>query len=519
MTAKLKQQINELAQKGQHKEVYQLLKQAIEQDNFDEAILYQASVYAFRLMNYEDAITYMEKLLKQTNDDPRYVAGAVDLFLHAGLGKRAIELQNKLEISGSPEQMYKLAMLHYRIFDFESAKTVFEQLSKLAPNSAQVEGMLADMSHGKGDFSDAINKYQQILSYEPTNEAALYGLVKSTKFKQVDNAVIESANAILDNTTITKGAKSQVHYSLAKMYDDCGDTDNAWSHYTQANKLQAEVEPHDAAELEKQIELIKKVFTPELQSKFADSGQKQASPIFIVGMPRSGTTLLEQVLENTGVICGAGESLAFNKGLNRRFFDIEYPAQIDKAPPEMFELMGQDYLDFIANNHVKGDLRTVDKLPGNFLNLGTLKLMFPNMKVINLVRNKMDNALSIFFQYFSNSMTFTTDFNHILHYREIYESTMAHWREQFPENIYDLHYEDFVGDFDNQTRALFEFLELEWTDQVKDFVNSKNVVTTPSSWQVRQGINKNAIGRFEKYREKVEAVLDKQQLTDNKPLI
>ena len=492
-----KNKINQLFEAGNHQAAYQLLTSYVTEYPQDSSAVYQLAVWAYKSMDWQRANELMGQLLTLP-DAKKYYHVVVDYYVQTSDLKSAIKYQKQVTHNNDTQALFKLAMLYFKFFDFENAEKTFNQLLSIVPNDPQILGTIADIEHGNGQFSQAIKKYKQILTIDPNNEAAFNGIIKSTKFKYIDSELEVIAEKILQSSSTTPEQKAQVHISLGKMYDDCKDYKKAWHNFSQGNDIHAKLFPFSTQDLDKQVSEIKSSFTKTL-FEGEQTGDDSFSPIFIIGMPRSGTTLLEQVLESTGVLCGVGESPALNKAINRRLYNIKYPIETNQASEQTFKDMANDYVDYIANCHVNGSKRSVDKLPGNFLHLGLLKKMFPNAKFVNMTRNKWDCCLSIYFQMFSNTMSFTTDISNIEHFHDVYHDIMAYWQQLFPENIYHLSYEKLVNNFKGETQSLFEFLELAWSDDVTNFVNSKNSVHTPSSWQVRQGINNKAVGRSEHY--------------------
>ena len=499
-------QLNEiiaLAKENKGHQALAELKKYLSQHSQDQQALFYASLWCFQSMDWDGAEQYMEALLTLAPNNIEYLNNALGMYMNMSNVKKAITYQEQI-IALSPnnaEQLYNLAVLYHRLNDFDKALKILKELHHQYPNNVQVIGVIADIIHGFGKFEQAINYYRLILSIDKFNESAFNGIIKSIKFKEVDQDLLVLAKQMLASAQVSDEAKAQVYISLGKMYDDCKLYQQAWEYFTQGNNLQHKLFPHNKQAVEQQVAIIKQAFTKELLANTKTVGDSEAKPIFIVGMPRSGTTLLEQVLEHSGKTCAGGESLALNKAINREFYNIRYPDELAKVSAETYQNLAKHYLNYFKNCHIHGDLRTIDKLPGNFLHLGLLKKMFPNIKIINLSRNKLDCSLSIFFQMFANHMTFTTNMENIFHFHQIYKTIMEYWQSLFAENIYNLSYEDFVNDFENKTKELYEFLELDWNENVGNFIDSRNSVQTPSSWQVRQGINNKSVGRSRHYQE------------------
>jgi len=505
MNQNIKNRLAELVRKNQQDKALVIITEYIKENPKDKNALLKASVLGFQLMDWDVAEKMMKKLSALVSeDDVGHWKRASDFYYKIGKLDKALECQRKIVGKNNPEELYKLGILYFKYFDFENAHKTFSKLNSEVPNEPQVLGILADIEHGNGEFVTSIEMYKKILKLEPVNDAAFNGIAKSTKFNHVDKELSDLAENILNSSQIPLEAKAQIHFSMGKMMNDCKLYYQAWEHYSKGNAIQSKLYPYLPELVENQVKEIQSIFVKELYLSKNDLGKNDCTPIFIIGMPRSGTTLLEQVLGTTGLLCEAGESLALNKAINKQFYNLKYPSELNRVDDDMFRRLADDYLSYLKHCHLNGDKRTVDKLPGNFLHLGILKKMFPNMKVINLMRNKKDCCLSVYFQMFANHMTFTNDLNAISHFYDIYSNMMEYWKQLFPDNIFDLSYEDLVSDFESQTKDLFSFLLLDWNENIQDFVNSRNSVHTPSSWQVRQGINTKAIGKSNRYTEYLE---------------
>lgn len=496
------EKIVELAKKGQGSEALEQLKEFVKESPNDVQALFMLASWSFQSMNWQDAEYYMERLVNSEPNNLNFLTNIVGMYMKMSNYKKAIKYQVQI-VGINPENLenrYNLGMLYHRIFDFDNALKEFNFVHEQAPNNTQVLGVIADMTHGSGDFEEAKLYYKKILQIDPFSDAAINGIVKSSKYSLESEEILTYASKLLDSSKVKKESKAQVYLSLAKMYDDCKLYDEAWKNYCLGNEIMVKLYPFDAASLQNQIKQIKAVFNAPFFNDSTKIGDVEHSPIFIVGMPRSGTTLLEQILEHSGETCAGGESIALNAAINREFYNIRYPDELNKADSDIYLKLADDYLTFFKNCHLDGDKTPLDKLPGNFLHLGLIKKIFPNVKIINLTREKDDCTLSIFFQMFAKHMSFTTDLKSIGEFYDIYLDIMRYWNSLFPENILNINYEDLVSDFESNTKKIYSFLNIEWNESVGNFVNSKNSVQTPSSWQVRQGVNTKSIGRSANYR-------------------
>jgi tetratricopeptide (TPR) repeat protein len=489
-----------LAKQGEKEQALKEIELFIENHPSDEQALYYASAWNFQAMHWEVAEQFMVQLVDLKPNNMNYLQNIIGMYMNMSNIKKAIDYQKKLLklTNNDMSQQYQLALMYHKLFDFENALQILNEIEKNASENVQVLGVIGDILHGFGKFSQAISYYERILRLDSFNEAAFNGIIKSKKFTEADDELLKLSDKLLNSNHLSEEAKAQVYKGLGKMYDDAKIYDKAWECFHKGNEIQSGLFPYNHQAVINQVETLKKSFTKTLMDN-GEHSSTASSPILIVGMPRSGTTLLEQLIENTGKICAGGESPALNKAINRRLYAVRYPDEISQITSDMYNQLSSDYSNYFKNCHINGEHRSVDKLPGNFFHLGLLKKMFPNIKIINLSRNKYDCCLSIYFQMFANHMSFTTKIEDISRFYDVYEDIMGYWNDLFPENIFNLSYEDLVQNFELKTKELYTFLDLEWTEKIGDFAKSKNSVQTPSSWQVRQGINTKSINRFKNY--------------------
>jgi LPS sulfotransferase NodH len=224
-------------------------------------------------------------------------------------------------------------------------------------------------------------------------------------------------------------------------------------------------------------------------------GNESTRPVFIVGMPRSGTTLTEQILASHPGVFGAGE-LRFWHGAS-----VKYESQVLRGAEghEAIAAAADQYLQLLSSLSADAS-RVIDKMPANFMNLGLIHAAFPNARIIHMQRNPLDTGLSIYFQIFSNTHTYANDLEDIAHYFTQYYRLMQHWRSTLGEGaILDVPYEELVQDPEPWIRKMVQFAGLPWDPRCLDFHQTERTVVTASNWQVRQRITKSSAGRWRNY--------------------
>jgi tetratricopeptide (TPR) repeat protein len=299
-------------------------------------------------------------------------------------------------------------------------------------------------------------------------------------------------------------------FSAGKICDDIGDHAAAFGHFQQGNGLKQKA--WKEAEFGKTCEGIRSVFTADFLSQRAAGGVADASPIFIVGMPRSGSSLVEQILAGHPQVFGAGElpdipSIVADMG--KRMKPIQpYPVFVPFLPAQVFTGFGAAYLDRVAKLAGQTGLRSVDKLPSNFLHVGMIRLLFPGAKIIHSRRHPLDTCLSCYVQNFAKGQEFSTDLETLGRYFNEYSVMMRHWHEVLPGQVFDLDYETLVDQTEPTVRKLLEFCDLPWDERCLDFTGTQRRVSTASAWQVRQPLHNRSIGRWRHYEQQLAPLKD-----------
>jgi hypothetical protein len=301
------------------------------------------------------------------------------------------------------------------------------------------------------------------------------------------------------------------------MLDDIGEYERAMQHYVSGNALEHERMRFDSDAGRSFVARSRATFTAEFVEDKRPSGNPSDMPIFIVGMLRSGTTLVEQILASHPAIYAAGE-LEFFRGVSRQLPERlgggePYPDCLGALDAEALGSLCNGYLANLRER--MGEARRfTDKNPLNFEHLGLIMVAFPNARVIHCRRDPMDLCLSTYFQHFSERHDFAYSFAEIAEYHRQYEQLMAHWHEVFPGRIYDVRYEDLVADLEAASRGMLTYLDLEWDESCLEFHRTDRPVGTASHWQVRQPLYTRSVERwrhYEPYLEELRAALADQQ--------
>jgi tetratricopeptide (TPR) repeat protein len=303
-----------------------------------------------------------------------------------------------------------------------------------------------------------------------------------------------------------------LHFGLGKAYADCGEHEKSFRHYLEGNALRRQQLHYDAAVTIANFDRIKAVFTPELIRQKRMFGNPSELPIFIFGMPRSGTSLVEQILASHGRVFGAGELEDLQRAVARleraESGGIPFPELVPSMGEIEFHRLATDYL--VPARALAPDAeRITDKMPGNFVFAGFIHLALPNARMIHVRRDPLDTCLSCFTHEFMRGLEWSYDLTDLARHFRAYEALMEHWRRLLPERaMIEVQYEHLVADFETQTRRLLDFCGLDWDQRCLAFHETERPVRTASATQVRQPLYHRAVGRWRQYEPWLGPLLD-----------
>ncbi len=402
--------------------------------------------------------------------------------------------------------------------DYVSAEADLRRALALHPGSAEAWGALGHNLMWIGQLDEAVTCFQRAAELNPT---ALGSLVEARAFPD-DPAAVERLRRLADHRLMPRRARAAMSFALVRVCDQRGDYDQAFHYADQGNALQRRGIKYRADAHSAYVDRIIGTFTPELFAKHAGLGSTSERPVFVVGMPRSGTTLTEQVLASHPDVYGAGElgTMTAIVQLMPRVLKTRhaYPRCMAGFKARTASHAAAYYLDAIAKLDNRA-ARVVDKLPHNFLHLGLIALIFPRARIIHISRDDRDVAVSNYFTNFKHrrgGMAYAFDLADIGGMLKDHQRIMSHWRQVLPVPLFELRYEDLVANQEQTTRRLLDFLGLPWHEDVMSFHKTERAVRTASVWQVRQPLYDQSLERWRRYASHLgplEQVLD----SDNVP--
>jgi tetratricopeptide (TPR) repeat protein len=388
----------------------------------------------------------------------------------------------------------------------DEAVASYRRALTLKPDFAEAHHNLGVMFSELGKKDDAIVCCRKALSLKPDHIQAFNRLSATMKYTEVDDIVRAMEDLYQTKEDLPNTDRIDLGFALGKVYEDIGDYDKTFDFISKANELKRRSFEYSIQKERDIFARIKQTFSPSFFSSHRGSGNQDRTPIFIVGMPRSGTTLVEQVLASHPLIFGAGELLILPKlidDLCAQAKTAQFPECIEDLGEDELERVGAEYIEKIRGHSDKSEYIT-DKLPHNFLHVGLIKVILPNAKVVHCVRNPMDSCFSIFKQDFIGPHEYSYDLVELGQYYNLYQDLMAHWERVLAGFMYTFRYEDMVADQQKETKNLLDFCGLPWDEACLTFHKTERRVATASHAQVRQPIYRDSVGLWKRYEKHLE---------------
>jgi tetratricopeptide (TPR) repeat protein len=371
------------------------------------------------------------------------------------------------------------------------------------PGFAQALHVQGELRADRGEFADAEQLFRRAIALKPDYAAAYNSIAMHRRMSVDDRDWLQGAQGLLAKR-LPLEQEIGLRYALGKYFDDVGEYDQAFPQYAEANELTKRYgSVYDAARLSARVDAIIGRFDASVLHQRREGASGSQLPVLIVGMPRSGTSLTEQILASHPAVFGAGEVTFWNGAFNA--YQDAGPGSNSAAT--LIPGMARDYLELLgaradAAKRTGTALRVVDKLPANFMHAGLIHVAFPQARIIHVTRHPIDTCLSIYFQNFFNMGPHANDLAALAHYYREYRRVTDHWRAVLPETaLLEVPYEGLIEDQEGWTRRMLEFAGLPWDPKCLDFHQTERVVLTASKWQVRQKIHSSSAGRWRNYEQ------------------
>ena len=446
--------------------------------------------------DFTGAVVDLGKLLQE---DDRYDE-AIACF------RRAIEME--------PENARYYDLLGYALAPAAKTYDAIEahrRATELDPSLAAAWLGLGHTLKTVGRQQEAIAAYHRCLELRPDHGVVYWSLANLKTYRFSDEE-LDGMKTRVESDDVQGESEINFMFALAKAYEDRGEVDESWHYYREGNDKRRMEETYDPVETEVDMDRAMQVFNRRFLEENAGVGNPDSAPIFIVGLPRSGSTLIEQILASHSDVEGTSELpyvFRVAKSLNRnRANGINYPEAVRELSARHFEKLGQDYLDYCEIHRVEGTPFFIDKNPNNFQNVGFIHMMLPNARIIDARRHPMDACFSCYRQLFAKGQTFTYDLTDIGEYCLQYQRVMDYWHEVLPGRVLTVQYETVVADLETQVRRMLEYCGLPFQEACLNYYDTDRPIRTASSEQVRQPIYTGSLHRWRKYEHHLDELKD-----------
>ena len=461
----------------------------IEQKKIDEAInCYEAGIKIdpnFSMIYNNLGLLYFQ----HKNDN--------DIIKIENYYKKAISLNKKL-----PEAHNNLGSLYNHLNKTKKAIACYKEAININPKFSFAHHNLGAAYVSVGNYGEAKKYFKESVKLDPNSLDTHRMLSRITKYTK-NTIHLEELKKIYKNININNYKnRIDIGFALGKAHEDIKDFNNSFKYYQEANSLQKKSIKFSLNLEKDKFEDIKNTYNKKLFNKYYNCGNSEIAPIFIVGMPRSGTTLVEQILSSHQDVYGADEVEFIPQIIKNNFGDKNLRLFFDEIvnfDKNNLKNFGKDY-EVRMNGLSNKSLRTTDKLPENFLNIGFIKLILPKSKIIHCYRNSKDNCFSIFKNHFSSGkIKFAYEMNDIVEYFNLYYDLMKYWNNLFEDSIYNIEYENLILDTKNEIKKTLKFCNLGWSEDCMNFHNNKRPIKTASDTQARSKIYSTSINSWKNY--------------------
>ncbi len=388
----------------------------------------------------------------------------------------------------------------------EDADRLFRKLVAAHPRNATAWINYAYLLKTLNRIEESVAAYRKAISFDKYNGLAWFGLsnLKTVRFDDADIAAMQLA---VSQPAASDEQRLHLHFALGKAFDDHGDFHSAFENYRIGNTLRRAKSPHDADAVSAEVLAIERTFTPALIAKRAHVGTSAPDPIFIVSLPRSGSTLIEQILASHPLVEGTEELYeieAIARGLAKDSAPGAYLEELSRLPDKKLQELGRQYLDNTRRYRLKDRPFFTDKMPSNWRFVGLINLILPNAKIIDVRRHPLGCGFANYSQHFNWGINFSYDLTDIGRFYSDYVRGMAHFDRRLPGRIHRVFYEQLVDNFESEVRRLLDHLGLPFDYACLKFHENERPVHTPSAEQVRRPINRAGVERWHQYESALE---------------
>ena len=506
--------INQILYEGKLSEAEKMCRDFLKKDPKNTEAMSILSEIASRLGYLEDAEFLLENAVNFEPNNPELRKKYLIILRKKQKFSKAM-IQAEYLCKTFPKNLSYKAQMAIEIMqngDYEKAIEIFDSILKKAPNDPNT---LTSKGHALKTFGnniDAIKSYKLAHKAKPDHGEAYFSLanLKTYSFKTSEIALMKNQ---LENVNLLSKDRVYFHFALAYALEKEGEYEEAFSHLEKGNEIKKINNRYSIKGMKDEIHSQIQICDSNFFSSHGEGGLNKNDPIFILGLPRSGSTLIEQILASHSQIDGTLElpnilSMAHGlRGHDRLSNEGKYPSVLKSLTKDQRKEMG---LEYITDTFIHRDKapRFTDKMPNNFRHIGLIHLILPNAKIIDARRYPLDCCFSIYKQLFAQGQEFSYGLEEIGNYYRNYIDLMDHWNRVLPGKILKVNNEDIINDLEGQVKRIIDYLELPFEKECISFYNTKRSVRTASSEQVRKPINKDGVERWKPYSKKLKPLVD-----------
>lgn len=464
------------------------------------------AVLATERGKYREALANYERALAL--DANHYAAGMGRARVLHELGRDQDAARAYLGLAGhwdnDVEKLQSLAQGLRDAGESMQALRCLQRVIELDPGNVEARNTLGITLGNLGDLKGAEAAYREVLRINPDHVGALYNLSYLKRFNSADPLWSSFMTLAEQVDSLPHKDALVLHFALGKVWEDASDYERAFRHFAEGNRIKRAQVDYDEARQVQFVHNYMHYFDADFIASAAGAGLSDATPIFIVGMPRSGTTLVEQVLSSHPQVFGAGELELLWRCVRAELgvaeeYDDDLPVMLRARDTSTIRRIAESYCTLLKPLAPTA-AHITNKLPGNTAMVGLMHMALPNARIVHCRRDPQDTCVSCFSKLFSKGHLFSYDLAELGRYYRLYEELMQHWRTVLPAgSMLELHYEDMVSDLEGQTRRLLDYCRLPWDDACLKFYEAARPVKTASLTQVRQPIYAGSVGRWKHY--------------------